>query len=124
MFTPLQPPPGPFASQDTLFTWLKANCQPATLVSQIFALWSYPNIPLKYKVVKVRDVANALPADPVNNPARGGRIDILVLEEVDSDFTLFHLVLDTAFNTNKTVEQIVDINPLTATLTASLAARQ
>jgi hypothetical protein len=35
MYLPLQPPPGPFASQQTLFEWLQANCNPATLVSQI-----------------------------------------------------------------------------------------
>jgi hypothetical protein len=46
-----------------------------------------------------------------------------VLENVDDDYTMFHCVLDTAFNTNQTGEWIVDINPLTATLTAMLKKR-
>jgi hypothetical protein len=113
MFTPLQPPPGPFASQETLFEWLKANCQSADLPAQIFARWSYPlSVTLKYRIIKVRDACAALAADPINNPARGGRVDIIVLEDVDSDCTLFHLVLDTAFNTNKTGEWITGISPL------------
>jgi hypothetical protein len=115
MYLPLQPPPGPYASQETLFEWLKANCRDATLPATIFALWSYPlAVVLKYKVAKVRDSASALAADPTNNPARGGRVDIIVLEDVDNDCALFHVVLDTAFNTNQTGEWITGINPLTS----------
>lgn len=115
MFKPLQPPPGPFASQETLFEWLKTNCQDPSLPAQIFARWSYPlSVTLKYRVIKVRDASTALAADPANNPARGGRVDIIVLEDVDSDCALYHLVLDTAFNTNKTGEWITGINSLTS----------
>lgn len=114
MFMPLQPPPGPYASQETLFEWLKANCQDPTLTTAIFALWHYPlSFTLKYKIAKVRDCAPALAADPTNNPARGGRVDIIVLEDQDNDMALYHVVLDTAFNTNKTGEWITGINPLT-----------
>jgi hypothetical protein len=96
---------------DGLRTWLLANCQTQALAFQVLALIAY-TFPVIVKIVLVRSTSLPYMNDPSIVPGKQGRVDVLISDGQDADCLYQHIVLDSAFNMNNTLEWIVDINPL------------